>query len=151
MLSAKKINRSNIMAAQVGQLLAFAYPDHGLSLQGHMLMYNRSVLQFFLNWFFRCILQSYKVSWKIRCLKRSLWEKEATRHKTGAKHRKILKFFYQSQADNWYSPHQLHLKRDELCTAEFQTVILHFLDHCGPILQAIFSGCAYPCGDVVAI
>lgn len=37
------------MAAQVGQLLAFAYPDHGLSLQGHMLMYNSSVLQFFLN------------------------------------------------------------------------------------------------------
>jgi len=37
------------MAAQVGQLLAFAYPDYGLSLQGHTLIYNRSVFQFFFN------------------------------------------------------------------------------------------------------
>lgn len=37
------------MAPQVGQLLAFAYPDHGPSLQGHMLIYNRSVFQFSYN------------------------------------------------------------------------------------------------------
>lgn len=47
MLSAKKINRTNSMASQVGQLLAFAYSDHGLSLQGHVLIYNRSVFQVF--------------------------------------------------------------------------------------------------------
>lgn len=45
----RKINRTNSMAPQVGQLLAFAYSDHGLSLQGHVLIYNRSVFQFFLN------------------------------------------------------------------------------------------------------
>lgn len=47
MLSAKKINRTNSMVPQVGQLLAFAYSDHGLTLQGHVLIYNRSVFQIF--------------------------------------------------------------------------------------------------------
>lgn len=78
MLSAKKINRTNSMAPQVGQLLAFAYSDHGLSLQGHVLIYNRSVFQFFLNWFFRRTMQSYKVSWKVSGQRQAFQKKWAT-------------------------------------------------------------------------
>lgn len=80
MLSAKKINRTNSMAPQVGQLLAFAYSNHGLSLQGHVLIYNRSGFQSFLNWFFRHTLQSYKVSWKVSDQRQALQKKWATSH-----------------------------------------------------------------------
>lgn len=80
MLSAKKINRTNSMAPQAGQLLAFTYSDHGLSLQGHVLIYNRSVFHFFSNWFFRHTVQSYKVSWKVSGQRQAFQKKWATSH-----------------------------------------------------------------------
>lgn len=93
------------MAAQVGQLLAFAYPDHGLSLQGHMLIYNRSVFQFFFNWFFRCILQSYKVSWKISWPKRGFEKKKPRDIHNGKQNRKETKLLFYTNSGQAFDPH----------------------------------------------
>lgn len=110
----KKINRTNIMAPQVGQWLAFAYPDHGLSLQGHMLIYNRSVFQFFFNWFFQthiAILYGQLESKLFKekpFRKRSHWP-QIMRNTTVPKHLRINFILQQSQADSCHAPPQLHL------------------------------------------